>query len=109
MLWDVAAGEEVRRFEGHTKRVHRLVLSPDGGTMLSASDDRQVILWDITSGEALFRFASPSDSSNAVAFSPDGTYFTAGFGTFRFVAEGEYLDNSIRLWDDGNFRGTGSV
>jgi WD40 repeat protein len=69
---------------------------------LSVSDDRQVILWEANTGDVRFRFVGPTDTSNAVAFSPDGKQMAVGFGTFRFVAHGEYLDNSIRVWDVAN-------
>jgi WD40 repeat protein len=98
-LWDTQTREEILSFNGHTNRIHRLEFSPDGSTFLSASDDKQVILWDVLTGEVRFRFASPTDTGNAVTFSPDGRWMAAGFGTFRFVAGGEYLDNSVRLWD----------
>lgn len=98
-LWDVRTGDEIRQFVGHTQRVHRLAFSPDGSSFLSASDDKQVMLWDAATGDILFRTINPDDTGNAVVFSPDGAQFAAGFGTFRFVAQGNYLDNSIRLWD----------
>lgn len=67
--------------------------------ILSALDNKEVILWDVLSGDMRFRFTGPSGTSNTVAFNPDGTRFAAGFGTLRFVAGGEFLDNSIRLWN----------
>jgi WD40 repeat protein/serine/threonine protein kinase/DNA-binding SARP family transcriptional activator len=102
VLWDTKTGNEIRRFNGHTGRIHRLSFSPDGGSFLSVSDDRQVILWEANTGDVRFRFVGPTDTSNAVAFSPDGKQMAVGFGTFRFVAHGEYLDNSIRVWDVAN-------
>ena len=99
VLWDLETGQELRRFDGHSQRIHLLVFHPDGDLFLSVSDDKQVILWDATTGAVRFRFTGPSDSSNAAAFSPDGALMAAGFGTFRFVSEGEYLDNSVRVWE----------
>jgi WD40 repeat protein len=60
-----------------------------------------VILWDAATGKIRLLFTGPSDSSNAAAFSPDGSLIAAGFGTFRFVSVGEYLDNSVRIWRAG--------
>jgi WD40 repeat protein len=102
VLWDTQTGNEIRRFNGHTGRIHRLSFSPDGSSFLSVSDDRQVILWEANTGGVRFRFVGPTDTSNTVAFSPDGKQMAVGFGTFRFVAHGEYLDNSIRVWDVAN-------
>ena len=99
VLWDLQSGQPIQTYKGHTQRIHRLVFSPDGETFLSVGDDRQVILWDASSAEVRFRFNGLTDSGNTVAFSPDGSRMAAGFGTFRFISHGEYLDNSIRVWD----------
>jgi WD40 repeat protein len=99
VLLDANTGQAIRHFEGHKQRIHQLVFSPDGQSFLSVSDDKQVISWDVNSGEIRFRFRSPDDTSNSAVFSPDGAQFAAGFGTFRYVAHGTFLDNSIRLWN----------
>jgi WD40 repeat protein/serine/threonine protein kinase/DNA-binding SARP family transcriptional activator len=99
VLLDANTGQAIRHFEGHTQRIHQLVFSPDGKSFLSVSDDKQVISWDVNSGEIRFSFSSPDDTSNSAVFSPDGAQFAAGFGTFRYVAHGTFLDNSIRLWN----------
>jgi WD40 repeat protein/serine/threonine protein kinase len=99
ILWNVERGQEVRRYEGHTDRVLDLAFSPDGEQFLSASDDKTMILWDVSSSDILQRFNSPTDTINAVAFSPDGRILAGGFGTFRYLIEGDYQDNNIHLWD----------
>jgi WD40 repeat protein len=58
-----------------------------------------MILWDVSSSDILQRFNSPTDTINAVAFSPDGRILAGGFGTFRYLIEGDYQDNNIHLWD----------
>ena len=45
-LWDVQTGAEVRRFSGDTSPVTNVVFSPDGKSILTASDDNTARLWD---------------------------------------------------------------
>jgi WD40 repeat protein len=44
-LWNVEAGQEVRRFTGHTAEVRDVAFSPDGKFILTASNDNTARLW----------------------------------------------------------------
>jgi RNA polymerase sigma factor (sigma-70 family) len=46
-LWDVATGELLHRFEGHTGRVCSARFALDGRTLLSFSDDLTGYVWDL--------------------------------------------------------------
>ncbi len=101
-LWDMASGNKVRQFAGHSAFIHQLAFSPLGDRFLSAADDRKVILWDTQTGEARFTYTNPTDAVTAVAFSPDGSLFAAGIGTTRYVADFEVdapRDMRILLWE----------
>ena len=50
-LWDAETGEHKRSLAGHTDYVYDVSLSPDGETLVSASEDKTVRVWDTETGE----------------------------------------------------------
>ena len=44
-LWDIATGEQLETFEGHTYSITSVAVSPDGSTIASGSVDGTVLLW----------------------------------------------------------------
>ncbi len=86
-LWDIASGQLVRSFHGHTQRMECVEFSPDGRRVLSGSSDRTVRLWDAESGETLAVFAGHEGAVSCVAFTPDG----------RRVLSGS-IDKTLRVW-----------
>ena len=73
----------------HGRRQLRRV-QPDGGSLLSGSDDDTVRLWDIELRQEVAAFSGHAANVNSVAFSPDG----------RILASGSD-DATVRLWDAG--------
>jgi WD40 repeat protein len=94
ILWDLAAGTELRRFEGHTGWINGVAFSPDGTTALSASGDGALILWELATGKAIRRLERHTSGVNCVAFSPD-TETGAEGETALSGAE----DATLILWD----------
>ena len=45
-LWDVATGEHIKTFTGHTSRVESVAFNSDGQVIASGSRDGTVLLWD---------------------------------------------------------------
>ncbi len=58
-LWDLATGQVLRTFSGHTTEIRSAAFSPNGAQALSSSDNVTLKLWDVESGQ-LLRTITPS-------------------------------------------------
>src|SRR5262249_53259628 len=47
VVWDLAAGKETRRWQGHRSAVISLAFSSDGRRLASGSDDSTALIWDL--------------------------------------------------------------
>ncbi len=56
MLWDVASGQPLRSFSGHSSYVTSVAFSPDGKTTISGSDDNTLKLWRIDTLDQLVQW-----------------------------------------------------
>jgi WD40 repeat protein len=55
-LWDVARGEEIRRFNEHRDAVTGVAFGPDGRTAVSGSWDTTVLVWQTVTVDELARW-----------------------------------------------------
>jgi WD40 repeat protein len=72
-------GRTLRSLEGHDGKLTSLVFSPDGQTLISAGEDRQLVAWNAGSGDRLARLETDAHVRD-VAFSADGTLLATATG-----------------------------
>lgn len=86
-LWDVATGQEVRRYSGISP-AYCAAFSPDGQHVLVGSADHTARLWPTFDRPDPDTFTSHTDMVQSVAVSPDGRYLLSGG-----------WDKLVKLWD----------
>ena len=87
-LSEVATGECIKRFEGHTDWLKSVAYSPDGKYIASGSKDKTIKLWKVATGECVKTFEGHTDTVYSVAYSPDGKYVASGSE-----------DETINIWE----------
>jgi hypothetical protein len=65
-------------FQGHTRGIARLALSPDGATLASGSWDNTVRLWDFKTGKLKATLQGHKGLVHRLAFAPDGKTLLSG-------------------------------
>jgi WD40 repeat protein len=87
-LWDIARGQERRRFAVDRDGAASLSFSPDAKTLASCGTGPAVRLWDLSTGREVFAQSGHGLAIRTLIVSPaDGTVFTGGD------------DGTIRHWD----------
>ena len=88
-LYDLLAGwPEPAALRGHTGRVTSAAWSPDGKSLVTASDDGTARVWDAASRQLLHTLIGHTNVVRSAAWSPDGK---------SLVTASE--DNTARVWD----------
>ncbi|MEH1986659.1 nSTAND1 domain-containing NTPase [Nostoc sp.] len=87
VLQQVISGTQERnRLEGHSAEVSSVSFSPDGKTIVSASNDKTAIIWG-RDGTKLRTLTGHTDIVRSVSFSPDG----------QMIATASF-DRTVKLW-----------
>lgn len=71
-LWDLESSTPLATLAGHTKPITHLLMSPDGTTLLSASEDGSVLAWDPAILRERSRWTLFQEPITALALSPSG-------------------------------------
>jgi WD40 repeat protein len=95
-LWDTHTGQLLQSIpidqsattDGHTDSIQEIRFSPDGGQILTASNDGEAIVWEAASGKARLTLSGHDGPVNSADFSPDESLIATGSS-----------DGTARLWD----------
>jgi len=93
ILWDVATGNMVQTFEGHSDSVTAVALSRDGHQALTASHDKTAILWDISTGKRIRTLSRRPPEVRSLTYGPNGRLILTRLYT-GFESPGRAI-----LWD----------
>jgi WD40 repeat protein len=81
----------MRRLQGNRETVQAVVFAPDGQTLASAGNDKQIRIWDPAAGNELRRWPCGESALFCLAFSPDG----------QMLASGDW-DQTVKIWEVGS-------
>jgi WD40 repeat protein/transcriptional regulator with XRE-family HTH domain len=87
-LWDVATGQQMGSFYGHSDTIFGVAFSPDGQWVATGSGDHSVRLWQVPTGPGPRIFYGHTACIRSVAVSPDGTQLATSSD-----------DATARVWD----------
>jgi WD40 repeat protein len=78
-LWDVETGRLLRSLRGHTHDIRCVLYTPDGQTLITASEDRTIRMWNPKTGEPTKLLFSRYDHNVcSLSLSPDGLMLARG-------------------------------
>lgn len=87
-VFDAASKKIIRRLNGHSGPVRKLLFSPDKTRLVSVSDDKTFRVWDIAAESELASVVAHSDYVRTCALSHNG----------RILVTGSY-DCTIKVWN----------
>ncbi|MGO9172794.1 MAG: caspase family protein [Rhodomicrobium sp.] len=85
---------------GHMTKIEGVAFTPDGGQLVSGSDDKTIRVWDVATGKTLRTMRGQAEPGHggkifAMALSPDGKWLVAG-GWMKIPGQ---PGHHIRLYD----------
>ncbi len=88
LIYDSATWEVLAEISDHTSTISQLAYSPDGSTLITASDDGEIVVRDGKNGSVIKRWTGRQGAVAAMAFHPSGDrIFSAG------------SESSLAAWD----------
>lgn len=77
-FWSLETGQMLDRIRAQRTGVFNLGVSPDGTTLVSTGEDREINIWNLQTGEHLSTFFEHSSAVLAMAISPDSRVMVTG-------------------------------
>lgn len=87
-IWQLATGEDISTFNGHSRKVNAVAFSPDGETLVSGSDDNTIKVWNLKTGTVIRTLEGHNDAVHTLAISPNGKTLVSGSD-----------DNTVKVWN----------
>ncbi len=87
-LYEVASGNIIQTFKGHSALINEVDYSPDGKYVATSSMDNTAIVWDIQTGSIIRRFEGHTGALGHSIFSADSRKLLTSS-----------TDGTLRLWD----------
>ncbi|MDA0195246.1 MAG: caspase family protein [Bacteroidetes bacterium] len=124
LIWDPSFGQpELVIRQGHKAAINKVIYSPDGDFVFSASDDKTIKMWDLKTGVDVKNFTGHIAAVKALNITPDGNKLISGDADGKlFIWEvggneealskidaHEGVINTIELTKDGLSFYTGSI
>ncbi len=100
-VWEVATGEQLQTFVGHTDKINCTAFSPDGKTLYTGAGDKQVIAWEVVSGKKIHTFQGHSDYIRSLSLSKDGKLLLTTQGQ-RAILWNPLTGEKLQTFGDGN-------
>jgi WD40 repeat protein len=101
-FWDPATGKLTQTLSGHTGKIAKVAISPDGTRLASFGFDKTIRVWDLATGQVVRTVDVPAPLGNTMAFSPDGARLaaTASEGVWLWdLASGKVVQKlRVRSW-----------
>ena len=69
-MWDAGRSAVVLKLEGHGGSVVAAAFSPDGGRIVTGSNDNTARIWHAATGSLVITLEVPGDREVSAAFSP---------------------------------------
>ena len=95
-LWGLAAGKEVRRFEGHISGISAMAVVPERGQALSAGYDRTARLGKLATGEHLSIFTGDAPFL-CCTVTRDARFAIAGTSAVRPMCSRSFSEGRIGI------------